>query len=159
MRCDAKEIPSPYEPENLGKRVELRDVLNAGKDESWWFAVGGFYGQVRETGGEATQGLSTSEIAPIALAIVKHRILGILGPEDTSAPAVWWSWCSAGVEVRTEGSQGMLKKRPEKIELLAHGCNVLLVGVSKFLRSSRQYRAAQENGFLKALESSTAVPA
>ncbi len=94
---------------------------------------------------------ASPDICPVAIAIAKERVLGILAPENDDEPALWWAWHASEIRVETSGSQGMFRKRPETIELSAYEGRLLLSQVSRDFRHSAHLHAGKAHVFLKKL--------
>lgn len=148
IRCDATERPRTWPPPNP---TELRDVIHAGKDESEWVALANFHGKVTQEETAAVVEAASPDICPVAIAIAKERVLGILAPENDDEPALWWAWHASEIRVETSGSQGMFRKRPETIELSAYEGRLLLSQVSRDFRHAERLHAGKAHIFLKKL--------
>jgi hypothetical protein len=156
MKCDAKEIPDPIKPaaSYLGKQqLTLRDVVGAKSNQTRWIAAGSFVGQARAAGGGAIEKVSTEAGQPVAMTVVETEqcLLGILGQKDPAAPAIWWAWPLTELSVDTEGVQGMLRKRPRQISIIAFGSQVDLIEVSSVRNDKSSFTMGQEAAFMKAL--------
>lgn len=137
VRCDRQEIP---------------EFVSGEKPKGWWLAgICSFEGRaVRSDGmGEAVE--PVTEAGTAALAVGGDHLIGIIAPDTPTEPALWFAWDLRSVEVRTAGSQGLLRKRPTDITLAVQDGVVKMTQVSRLYRHSGSYQAGQEASFLKAL--------
>jgi hypothetical protein len=137
--CDENEAP-----------IALRDE----KPSSWWIAERtGFVGQVQDdASGEVIEG--AIGICSATLAITKEHLLGIVAPDDFSAAALWFVLPLAEIQIQTEGSKGLLRKRPEIITLTVDDAEVNVAGVIRFWRNSESGQPWQEKAFIEAVSAS-----
>lgn len=157
MKCDKKEIPDPLTPaaSYLGKErreLTLRDVVSAKSNQTRWMAVGRFTGTAVSAGEGAVEEVSAGPTG-LAMAIVEteRRLLGIISPDDRREPAIWLAWPLDTLAVTTEGSQGMLRKRPRMVAISAFGARLELIEVSRMRNDKSSYSTGQEVAFLRAL--------
>jgi hypothetical protein len=140
--------------EPLGIECDQYDTpiaLQGEKPSSWWVAErAGFVGRAQdEVSGEVAEG--AIGIYSSAFAITLERLLGIVAPDDASAAALWFVWPLAEIQLKTEGSKGLFKKRPAAITLTAGDAEVNLSGVSRLWRNSDRAQPWQEKAFIEAL--------
>lgn len=136
--------------------VDAPVALRGETPDSWWIAEqAGFFGQAQnEVTGEVAEGSIGPHSA--ALAITSERLLGIIAPDDYGAAALWFSLPLAELEVQTEGSKGLLRKRPEIITLSVDGSEVTLGRILRLWRNSGNAQPWQEKAFVEALSGSGA---
>lgn len=160
MKCDAKEIPDPLQSaaswagkDGARRELSFKDVVKASSNQTRWIALGMFVGQGRLAGTDSIQEVSVEGGAPVAMVVVEteQRLLGILGPKDPGAPAIWWAWPLAALGVTSEGTQGMLRKRPQMIALSAYGSRLELIEVCSVRNDKSSFTSGAEGRFMKAL--------
>jgi hypothetical protein len=143
MKCDAHEIP---------------DSPDGAKADGYWLCLATMKGTAPSlTQGELTDGAEEfASTGTAALALVKGRLLGILGPSSPTEQAVWFTRPPAELSVRGIGSQGLLRKRPTELVLTAPDWELHATEVSMLLRHSGSYKAGEEGSLLAALGGSMA---
>jgi hypothetical protein len=140
--------------ESLGVECDENETpiaLRGEKPSSWWIAERtGFAGEAQdEASGEVSEG--AIGICSAALAITTEHLLGIVAPDDFSAAALWFALPLAEIQVKTEGSKGLLRKRPEIVTLTIGDAEVNVAGVARFWRNSGNAQPWQEKAFIEAL--------
>jgi hypothetical protein len=140
--------------EQLGVECDENDTpvaLRGEKPSSWWIVKrAGFSGMAQdEVSGEVAEG--AIGIYSSAFAITTEHLLGIVTPDDFSAAALWFALPLAEIQVKTEGSKGLLKKRPTIITLTAGDAEVNLGGISRLWRNSGNAQPWQEKAFIDSL--------
>lgn len=160
MKCDAKEIPDPLQSaaswagkDGARRELSFKDVVNAKSNQTRWIALGMFAGQGRVAGTDSIQEVSIEGGQPVAMVVVEteQRLLGILGPKDPGAPAIWWAWPLAALSVASEGAQGLLRKSPQMVSLSAYGSRVELAEVCSVRNDKSSFTSGAEARFMKAL--------
>jgi hypothetical protein len=144
MRCDSKEIPS-----------DISGLVPTGS----WIAMQATFG-----GSASKLNLEGTAIAPedivakgtVAMAVFDDRVIGILSPEASSEPSLWFAWTLAPLEVTTVGTQGAFKKRPGKVRIDQGGGvdvdgNTLVLGSVSLIRASGQAQSGQEQSLFDSL--------
>ncbi len=142
MRCDKKEVPEPL----------------AGPEPSgWWVALSTFRGQAR-AGGETKQLgdlVSITAQGVVALAVAGRRLLGIVSPDTSTAPAIWFASSISALRIESSGSQGVFKKRPTDIRLSTREWTLELAQVNRIFRPSNMIQYGQEGSLLTAMAALT----
>lgn len=135
MRCDARGIPDP---------------LAAGEPRGWWLSAMAFV-QEGITNDPAVRLPTHQGIG--ALVVTPQSFHAIVAPEAASAPAAWVSAPLGALKVAASGSQGLFKKRPEMVEIVApgDGWSLTVAMVSRLFRSSNRAQGGQEVSLVEAL--------
>ena len=141
------ELGSP-EFKQLGMRVatlgKLRYALPAsGKPRDVYSADGDFRATID---GNPDQGLQ----GRCCITVHDGTAFGIV-PANGTGTATYFSVPVSELSVETEGSQGMLKKRPTQVRLQADGFQLKLSDVDKLLLNMEKYQSGQENSLVSAL--------
>jgi hypothetical protein len=149
MKCGSK-----------GSSKEIPQTLSDTELEGWWLVEKCMFGGSAVRGGETKKPSEPVEVlikGTAALAVGEGRIIGILDPMSTDEPELWWSWPLSTIKVETEGSRGLLKKRPAAIRLDrgggadADGDSLVLIGVNRLFPNSGRAQPWQEKSLLEAL--------
>lgn len=143
LRCDHHEIP---------------ELTEAGAQPAYW--IGGEYsfsGSAAALGEDGQTGASQQVDATgmVALAVAGDRFVAILSPAEpphkTDAPAVWLAASLADLQIGSSGKVGLLKKRPEYIEVRCDGWELKVSQVSSLDREAKMSKPWQEGSLLRAL--------
>jgi hypothetical protein len=144
MRCDAREIPDP---------------LGGPPPVGWWVVGLCTFGGTAETGEEGSPGEPFSGVVKgtAALAVAAGRVIGIASGSSPSSPALWWSWDLSAAKATAAGSTGLMKKRPNAIQLDLNGGvdgdgdTFVFKAVSRLDRQTSRAIRSEEGSLLAAL--------
>lgn len=130
MRCDETEKVFPTSsPDAYSRWLVGRAIFHG---DAYSFSEGTtFQGQI-------------DNMATVSLG--EGRVIGIITPTSPDAPALWFSWPTSEIQVSTEGTSGLFKKRPTSITLEGATGAIALLMISKLFRTS--YQANKESDFL-----------
>lgn len=140
--------------ELLGIECDGHDTpiaLHGEKPDSWWIAKrADFSGPASAAAtGEVVEG--SIGVHSTALAITAKHLLGIIAPDDFTAAALWFALPLAEFQIKTEGSKGLLRKRPATITLSMDSSKLNLSGIIRLWRNSGSAQPWQEKAFVEAL--------
>lgn len=143
MRGDDREIPDPLLPS---------------RSTSHWVGFGGLSGTAAMLGeGESlTPGYEAGVMGTIALALSDNRVFGIVSSTEPTGPAVWLAASLADLDITSSGTTGLIKNRPQRIELRCDDWELLIGHVQSLNRASGELHKAKETELLTALMAAVA---
>jgi hypothetical protein len=138
MKCDEREIPAPLAPTS---------------PPDYWLGMGAFIGtaELLTADGNFEPGYEVHVLGTVALAVGDGRLIGIVAPDQATATAVWVAPSLGDIAVKAEGKTGLIRKRPERIEIRCDDWEILIGRVESLYIKTNMTQYGREASLLAAL--------
>lgn len=139
MKCDDREIPAPL------KGPPLTEC---------WLGMGGFIGtaELLSEDGSLGPGQEIQLMSTMTLAVDGSRLIGIVSPDQATAPAVWVAVSLSDLEIKTEGKVGFFRRRPLRIEIQGPDDLEIIIGrVERLYLKTKVLAYGGEDSLVEAL--------